>query len=137
MANFLFVLNTCCFLEFEDNTLRRYRWDWLYKVLFGKGIPVHIVVFEDLVKDPIKEIRGIMKFLGKENGFPRDGLERRLLCLNQNLRGSHKRKAVSKLTNGQVYTKKLKERVNSSIRNVQKLLVKRNISLDITSFLLT
>ena len=108
----------------------------MHKVLFGKGIPIHIVVFEDLVKDPIREIRAIMQFLEKENGFKPDDLERRLLCLNQNLRGNHKRKTISKLTNDKVYTKKLKERVNSSIRNVQKLLVERNISLDITSFLL-
>ena len=77
-----------------------------------------------------------MQFLEKENGFKPDDLERKLLCLNQNLRGNHKRKTISKLTNDKVYTKKLKERVNSSIRNVQKLLVERKISLDITSFLL-
>ena len=77
-----------------------------------------------------------MKFLEKETGFKQNNLERRLLCLNQNLQGSQKRKSASKLTNDEVYTKELKEIINGKIRNAQKYFVEKNIPLNISSYLM-
>ena len=111
-------------------------WNNLVKDLFNQEIPVHILVFENLVKDPIKEMRAVMKFLEKETGFKQNNLERRLLCLNQNLEGSQKRKSGSKLPNDQVYTKELKEIVNDDMRKVQKYFVEKDIPINISLYLM-
>ena len=109
----------------------------MFKWVFNKGIPFHLLVYEDLVKDPIKEIRAVMKFLEKNNGFKQNDLERRLLCLNQNLRGNQKRKAASKLANTQVYSDALKLKLNNEILMGQKYLSIKKHPYNITSYLLT
>ena len=128
--------NIFCFVGFRKMMNTNHKWDNLLKAILSKGIPLHFVLFENLIKDPVKETRAIMKFLEKENGFIQDDLERRLLCLNQNLRGNQKRKSESKLPNNQVYTKEMKKIVNQKIRNAQSYLVAANITLNITSYLL-
>ena len=91
----------------------------MFKWVFDKGIPVHLLVHENLLKDPIKEIRAVMKFPQKENGFKQNDMERRLLCLNQNLQGSQKRKSASKLSNTQIFSSELKRKLNKEIMNGQ------------------
>ena len=134
-CNVYFFTNVC-FVDFHNKVKEENKWNNVIKYLFDQGIPVHIVVFENLVKDPIKEMRAVMKFLEKEIGFKQNNLERRLLCLNQNLEGNQKRKSGSKLTNDQVYTKELKEIVNDNIRNAQKYFVEKDIPLNISSYLM-
>ena len=128
--------NIFCFVGFRKKAGLLNGWDTRLKGITSRGIPLHFVLFENLIKDPIKETRAIMKFLEKENGFKQDDLERRLLCLNQNLQGNQRRKSGSKLTNNQVYTKEIKESINQKIRNAQGYLVAANVTLNITSYLL-
>ena len=131
-----YLANNFC-LEFHERIKTVDKWNSRIVSVFNQSLPVHIVVYEELVKDPMKEIRAITNFLEKENGFKQDDSERRLLCLNQNLRGSQKRKTPSNLTNLQVYTKEMKQTINGAIKNAQQYLLAKNISINISSYLLT
>lgn len=55
--------------------------------------PLHLLIYEDLIKDPIKEIRKIINFLKMKSGFEPADLEQRLLCMSENLQGDYKRKS--------------------------------------------
>lgn len=90
--------------------------DWLN---FGKKL--HIVFYEDLKRDPITQIRGIMHFLGLEVS------EERLLCLESQMEGRFKRPNTQKL-DYDPFTPAMKEHVNKLIITVDDALKKNNMT---------
>ena len=103
----------------------------LENVLESKS-PFHITVFEDLLRDPISEMRKVMKFLEEKQGFEQDDSEERLLCLSENLQGSSKRK---KKDNGiNPYNEELTNIMNSQINNAQEILDRAGINISLSSY---
>jgi len=54
-------------LEYSKNLKR-------WKKVFGKNL--HVIIFEEYVKNPLKEYKKVCKFLGIDNNFKPDFLER-------------------------------------------------------------
>ena len=71
-------------------------------------------MYEDLLEEPINEIRKVIEFTQKTNNFQQNDREPRLLCLSQNLQGSNKRKNRTSFTN------EMKYQVNSVIEIPEK-----------------
>ena len=94
--------------------------------------PFHVLIFEDLVKDPIKEIKKVLRFLEETNGFKAEKLEERLLCLSENLQGTEKRnpKSIPK----DPFSIKLKIHVNGIINSAQSMLSEANLSTNLSSY---
>ena len=107
------------FVEFEKYVMSSH-WISHLAVVAKSGLPFHVVIYEDLVKDPIGETRKIMKFLEKHNNFPQPNLEKRLLCLRQNLQGQNKRK--SRKFSSNPFTAKMIHKINSEVIDVKSLL---------------
>ena len=84
--------------------------------------PFYLLIYEDLVKDPIKEVRKVMKFIKDFDGFEPDDLEQRLLCLSENLQGGFKRK--SRKLEKDPYTEEMKKEINSVIGSARSMLLK-------------
>lgn len=90
--------------------------DWLN---YGKKI--HMVFYEDLKRDPITQLRGIIHFLGLEVS------EERLLCLESQLEGKFKRPNTQKL-DYDPFTPAMKEQINKLITTVDDALKKKNMT---------
>ena len=60
-------------------------WQQLLENVLESESPFHIIVYEDLLRDPISEMRKVTKFLEENIGFEQDDLEERLFCLSENL----------------------------------------------------
>ena len=82
--------NSFCSLAFREFAFRSiFRWyelheDWLGP-LGGRGRHLHVVLYEDLVREPLAEISRIMDHLDVSIDPPR------LACLERHLGGSHHR----------------------------------------------
>jgi len=91
-----------------------------------------LLLYEDLLKNPVEELRKIVKFLEKENGFKANDLEERLICLSENIQGSQKRKKTKKQIDP--YNKSLKIKINAKIESAQNDLTKYKINLDLSFY---
>ena len=91
-----------------------------------------LVVYEDLVQEPIREMRKIMKFLEEKNGFKHHNLEERLLCLSENIQGTHKR-SKKKLT-VDPYSDEMKEKLNNEIISAEKIFIDAGIKIDFSFY---
>ncbi|XP_077967122.1 sialate:O-sulfotransferase 2-like isoform X2 [Styela clava] len=113
------------FKAFCKNQLPSF-WFGITKVVLKTFVDkVVVVYFEDLVKNPIKEIRRIVEFLPKEIvGSDEESLERRLMCLNLDLAGKFKR--PPRKLNSDPFDELLRGEVDKSIENMNELLLERN-----------
>lgn len=84
--------------------------------------PLHVVYYEELVKNPLREIRGMIDFLPR-NQRP-DDLEQRLSCLSQELTGYNRRK--KKPLTFDPYSNKTKRVVNEAIDEVRRVLIEKS-----------
>jgi len=96
------------------------------------GKPVHLVQFEDLAKNPIDELQKIVKFLEKANEFKENYFEQRLICLSENIQGSHKRKKTKQQIDP--YTKSLKIKINAKLNFAQNVLIKYGLNVDLSNY---
>nr|XP_039272146.1 WSC domain-containing protein 1-like isoform X2 [Styela clava] len=101
---------------------------WLYhvKTVFQTIPSVMIVYYEDLVKNPIVELRRIINYLPSKI-VPRDEkLEQRLMCMILDLKGNFKR--GSKGITSNPYTDELKTIYDQTINTLDKFLKERNMT---------
>lgn len=80
-----------------------------------------MVFYEDLKRDPIGQLRGIVHFLGLQVS------EERLLCLESQLEGKFKRPNTQKL-DYDPFTPAMKEQINQLISAVDEALRKKNMT---------
>ena len=129
----LFVEFSILFAEFKNRVLRYTKhWVNIIRHVVESRKPFHLLIFEDLVKDPIKEIKKVLHFLEKNSGFRAERQEERLLCLHENLEGTAKRKPKSFKTDP--FTNRLKIHVNKLIDNAQSMLSKAKLSANVTFY---
>ena len=107
-------------------------WDTLFKLVIASKRPFQLLVYEDLLRNPIKEIRKVVEFLEETNGFEVKNLNEQLLCLSQNLQGGHKRKKNT--DNFDPFTNELKRKVNSMIDTAQSLIMDLGITANFSSY---
>ena len=95
----------------------------LSKSLTSKGVPLYVIVYEDLVKDPIGELRKLLtSFAPLKPILPNSNeLEDRLMCLSSQLTGLFKRKK-QKLNYDHLYSKQVVDILNEDIRQTRKVL---------------
>ena len=122
--------------DFKERIMERNRktkrsWLELIQYVMQSKKPFHLVIYENLLKDPIKELKKIMKFLKEINGFRQENLEERLICLSENLKGTHKRK---KRINVDPYTNEMIKKLNSKISLAKKLFTKIEKDFDFSSY---
>jgi len=89
------------------------------------------VFYEDLKENPIAEIRKVIKFIEKINGFKPENLEQRLLCLSENLKGDFARKHNQQFD---PYTEKLKKIINLRIDQAQEVFKNHKINARVISY---
>ena len=94
--------------------------------------PFHVLLFEDLMQNPRKEIKKVLRFLHKANGFEVGRAKERLFCLSENLQGTDKRAPRTILFDP--FTNELKLELNRDIDTAQQILKKANISVDLTIY---
>ena len=94
--------------------------------------PYHLLFYEDLVQNPIKEIKKILDFLQSKNGFKEQNLDTRLTCLSENLQGSHQRKKTE--TQFDPYNNELIMSINKRIEHAQQILAKHGLRFNISSY---
>ena len=125
------------FLDF-DNFIDHYlqihhlTWEILFKYVIESERPLHLLLYEDLLKNPIAEIFKIVKFLEQKNGYEVKNLEQRLICLSENLQGTHKRKKTQQHIFP--YNKKSKITINAKINYAQKLLDKYGLNINLSFY---
>ena len=107
-------------------------WENLFIFVLKNRQPLHLVFYEDLVRDPIKEIKKVIKFLELTNGFSPSDLETKLLCLSENLQGANKRKKKQHQINP--YNSMLTAKINQKIFIAQNLLSAYNIAANLSSY---
>ena len=83
---------------------------------------MYVVVYEDLVKDPIREVRNLLtNFSPLKSIVPdKEVLENRLLCLSSQLRGFFKRKKKS--LDFDPSSNEMKKTINENISKARKVL---------------
>ena len=108
------------------------KWDQLFRYAAQSKKTFYVLVYEDLLQDPVNEIRKVMKFLHKTNGFKQENLEERLLCVSQNLEVGYKRK--KSVNDIDPYTNELKAKLNSVIDSAQSVLTRKGLSVNITGY---
>ena len=113
------------FFGFVKRVSRRWRTHFLS--VLKSDLPHHVFFYENLIQDPILETRKIIKFFEVNNGFQQPALEERLLCLEENLQGTQKRKPRKFVRDP--YTEEMVAKINSEIAKVREYIVSRNISL--------
>ena len=131
-VNFLIYF---CYTEFrsyvtEFQTLQP--WFHLFTWLIDSKKPFHLLIYENLKKNPVKEIRKVMKFLKKQSGFEPPDLEQRLLCMSENLQGSYKRN--SRELDRNPFTKKMQKKINTKIKTANKILFHVNKNLKLPNY---
>ncbi|XP_077966625.1 sialate:O-sulfotransferase 2-like [Styela clava] len=101
-------------------------WLGISNIVMEKFVDKVIVVyFEDLVKNPIKEIRRVVEFLPKEVvGSDEESFERRLMCLNLDLAGKFKR--PPRKLNFDPFDISLEKEISKHIKNLSELLLERH-----------
>ena len=102
----------------------------LSKSLTSKGVPLYVIVYEDLVKNPIGEIRKLLTtFAPLKPILPNSKeLEDRLMCLSSQLTGLFKRKK-QKLNYDHLYSKKVEYILNEDIRQTRKTLIEAGFAI--------
>jgi len=102
----------------------------LSKSLTLKGVPLYVIVYEELVKDPIGEIRRLLTtFAPLKSVLPNSNeLEDRLMCLSSQLTGLFKRKK-QKLNYDQLYSEQVEDVLNEDIRQARKVLAEAGFSI--------
>jgi len=102
----------------------------LSKSLTSKGVPLYVIVYEDLVKNPIGEIRKLLTtFAPLKPILPNSKeLEDRLMCLSSQLTGLFKRKK-QKLNYDHLYSKKVEDILNEDIRQTRKTLIEAGFAI--------
>lgn len=80
-----------------------------------------MVFYEDLKRDPVAQLRGIIHFLGLEVS------EERLLCLESQLEGKFKRPNTQKL-DYDPFTPAMREQINKLITTVDDALKKKDLT---------
>ena len=101
----------------------------LSKSVTSKGVPLYVIVYEDLVKNPIGEIRKLLTtFAPLKPILPSsEELEDRLMCLSSELTGLFKRK--KKKLGFDPYSKEMEQVLNEDIRQTSKVLVEAGFSI--------
>ena len=107
-------------------------WEILFKFVMESEKQVHLVLYEDLIKNPIEEIGKIVKFLQDVNGFKSKDTDQRLICLSENLQGAQKRKKPRK--SAARFTNNMKQKINNKINFAQKVLKNHRIDVDLSSY---
>ena len=102
------------------------------RVVTADGCEYYILIYENLMRDPVNEMRKVINFLQSKIGFELDNLEERLLCLSENMQGNNKRK--KKKNEIDPFTDKLKVIVNSKIAYAQSVFDKAGINISLTSY---
>jgi len=120
------------FAAFVKNPTNCVDWHTLIERIVSSSCQYYILLYEDLLQDPINEMRKLINFLQKEITFKFDNLEERLLCLGENMQGNNKRKKIYKQIDP--FTKALKIIINSKIKLAQSVLDKNGIKLNLTSY---
>jgi len=108
------------------------RWQILIENVVKCENPSYFLLYENLLRDPINEMRNVMKFIERKHGFKQDNLEERLICLSENLQGSNKRKKLAKKIDP--YTEELTRMINSQINYSQKVLDDAGIDISVSSY---
>ena len=103
------------------------RWKTLFLTVLNSELPYHVFFYENLLQDPIGETRKIIKFFEANNGFQLPNLEERLLCVQENLQGTQKRK-TRKLSRDP-YSKEMVVKINADIFFVRQFIASHNIPL--------
>ena len=94
--------------------------------------PFYLLIYENLKKDPVNEIRKVMDFLEQFSKFKPKNLHQRLLCMSENLTGSFKRK--SKYLSKDPFTPKIKIKIDSVINSSREILSKVDESLNLPMY---
>ena len=123
--------NKCCTLGFAKYVKKQRLWRLLFDVVLESNRSLHVVLYEDVRENPINELRKIMQFIEKTNGYKPENLEERLHCLSENLRGGFKREHKEQTI---LYTEEIKQIINSQIDNAQERLIKHKAVVNITSY---
>ena len=120
MSNF----QTTDFQLYDEGTLL-----FLSKSLTSKNIPLYVVAYEDLVRDPIGEVRKLLtSFTPLKSIVPNEEiLEDRLLCLSSQLSGFFKRKKQE--LNFDPYTNEIKIKINDNISKAREILNKAGFKI--------
>ena len=102
----------------------------LSKSVTSKGVPLYVIVYEDLVRDPISEIRKLLTtFALLKPILPSsEELEGRLMCLSSELTGLFKRKK-QKLDYDRIYSKKVEDLLNEDIRQARNVLMEAGFAI--------
>lgn len=115
---------TVCFVVFPDwpEYIKKYAPWWASHVLnwlqYGKKI--YVVFYEELKRDPITQLRGMVQFLGLNVS------EERLLCVESQMEGNFKRPGTRKL-DYDPFTPEMQEKIDELIRTVDDALKKKNL----------
>jgi len=98
-------------------------------MLTSKKIPLYVVVYEDLVRDPIGEVKKLLtSFTPLKSIVPDEEiLEDRLLCLSSQLNGYFKRKKQN--LKFDPYTNEIKIKINDNISKAREVLNKAGFKI--------
>jgi len=108
--------------------------EWLniFRYVVESKKPYHLLIFEDLVKDPVKEIKKVLQFLEEASGLKVENQDERLLCLSENLQGTDKRTKRANQTDP--FTLKLKIYINNIIDSAQTFVSRSNLSANLSVY---
>ena len=107
-------------------------WHKLIERVVESGCQYYLLIYEDLLRDPVNEMRKVINFLQSKIGFKLDNLEERLLCLSENMQGNNKRKKNNIRIDP--FTQKLKIIVNSKIAQAEAVLSKAGIHINFNNY---
>ena len=118
------------FLDFDD-LLKTIDWQLIIEQVVTSNRAFHILLYEDLLREPIGEITKIIKFLEEKSGMQHIDVADRIFCLSQNMRGYNKRK---KLITIDPYTQERTKIMNSKIDLAQKILDTAGINISLSHY---
>ena len=121
---YMFNFQLTDFQLYDEGTLL-----FLSKMLTSKKIPLYVVVYEDLVRDPIGEVKKLLtSFTPLKSIVPDEEiLEDRLLCLSSQLNGYFKRKKQN--LKFDPYTNEIKIKINDNISKAREVLNKAGFKI--------
>lgn len=106
-----------------------YRWQKLYSDYVIKcdsmNIPIHVIYYENLKEDTVKEVKSILNFYNETINFVPDNVEDRIECLSQTTMDAFKRKKTE--LGWEIYKPELIELVNNAISHLRSVFEDYNI----------
>ena len=92
----------------------------------------HVLLYESVVKEPVKEMEKLVEFIEITLGFKTENLKQRLVCLSENFQGTEKRKSRPQQIDP--YTTKLKIKLNEDIATAEKIFAEIGLSVDFSTY---